>query len=325
MKQVVCAFALLVSAGSSRAFAWGCDGHQAVVILAERLLSPGAVAAMRTVLAASPIDPAIKPFCPPVVGDPIADAATWADDNRALDPATGAWHFIDFPLVLGASPGDYRKFCRNGNCVVEAIVAQFKTLTTTTDRRLKGNALRYLIHFLGDLHQPLHTATNGDRGGNCLPITHYDQSPREDERHNFRPNLHSVWDEGTIRRLMTTRGLPNSRALADHAVASASLRASKPQAPTTVLVASWALGVNTLARTVAYGMLPVRVPLEPAETFSLARCDDNNHASRRMAALAERIDASYERASLPVILSELRLAAERLAAVLTAAFPPENR
>ena len=189
------------------------------------------------------------------------------------------------------------------------------------DLALKGNALRYLIHFIGDLHQPLHTTTNGDRGGNCLPITHYDQAPREDELHNFRPNLHGVWDDGTIRRLMMTRGLVNSRALADYAVANGAQRAVNAQAPTTALVVSWARSVNALARRVTYGKLPVMVPMEPAETFSLSSCDDNNHASRRMAALAEKIDASYERASVPIILSELRLAAERLAAVLKAAFP----
>jgi hypothetical protein len=321
MRQAICAVILLVTAGSSRALAWGCDAHQAVAILAERLLDASTVMTMRAVLAASPIDPAIRPFCPSVAGDPIADAATWADDDRAIHPSTAGWHFIDFPLVLGANVGDYKKFCPNGNCVVDAIVTQYRILKTIADPRVKGNALRYLIHFIGDLHQPLHTTTNGDRGGNCLPITYYDQVPREDGFHNFRPNLHGVWDDGTIRRLMVTRGLADSRALADFVAGNGALRAVKAEAPTTALVASWARGANAIARTITYGKLPASVPLEPAETFSLARCDDNNHAGHRMAALAERIDATYEQASVPVIMSELRLAAERLAAVLKAAFP----
>lgn len=112
MRQVLCVVILLATAGSSRALAWGCDAHQAVAILAERLLDPSTILTMRAVLAASPIDPAIKPFCPSVAGDPIADAATWADDNRAIHPSTAGWHFIDFPLVLGASVGDYRKYVR---------------------------------------------------------------------------------------------------------------------------------------------------------------------------------------------------------------------
>jgi hypothetical protein len=308
--------------GSSTAFAWGCDGHQAVAILAQRLLSPATISAIRSTLAASPVDPAIKPFCPQAAGDPIAEASTWADDNRSIDPSTAGWHFIDFPLVLGPDVDSYRKYCPRGNCVIDAIVTQYRILTTTSDQTLKANALRYLIHFIGDLHQPLHTTTNGDRGGNCLPIAHYDQAPREDEFHNFRPNLHSVWDEGTIRRVMIERGLASSRALADEIAHGGALRAVRAQAPTASGVVSWAREANALARTVVYAKLPVRVPMEPPGTFSLASCDDNNHVSRRMASLEEKIDARYERDSVPAIFGQLRLAAERLAAVLVAAFPP---
>jgi hypothetical protein len=321
LAATVFAVALSTRPGSSTALAWGCDGHQAVAILAQRLLSPATISAMRTTLAASPIDPAIKPFCPQSAGDPVAGASTWADDYRSIDRSTAGWHFIDFPLVLGPTVGSYRIYCPRGSCVVDAIVTQYRLLTTTSDRRLKGNALRYLIHFVGDLHQPLHTTTNGDRGGNCVPITHYDQAPREDEFHNFRPNLHSVWDEGTIRHLMLERRLATSRALADEITRAGALRAVQAQAPTAAVAVSWAREANALARTVAYGKLPIRVPMEPVGTFSLASCNDNNHVSRRMAVLGEKIDARYERDSVPVIFGQLRLAAERLAAVLLAAFP----
>ena len=325
MKYILAALVLMISANASDAFAWGCDGHRAIAILSERLLGPTVLAKMRTVLAASPIDPAIKPYCAAVPGDPIAEASTWADDNRTLDPSTAGWHFIDFPRVLGANERDYRPYCRNGDCVVDAIASQYRILTTTTDSTLQANALRYIIHFVGDLHQPLHTTTNGDRGGNCLPVTYYDQVPREDELHNFRPNLHSVWDDSIIRRLMITRGLRDARALADYAVRDRALRSLKAQAPTTAAVSSWAREVNVLARTVTYGRLSVPVPMEPGNAFTIANCDDHNHVGRRMAALNEKIDAAYESASVPVILSELRLAAERLAAVLKAAFADPGR
>jgi hypothetical protein len=296
-----------------------------VAILAERLLSPATLAAMRAVLAASPIDPAIKPFCPPVVDDPIATAATWADDERTLDPSTAGWHFIDFPLVLGAEVGDYRRYCPHGNCIVEAIVMQFRTLTTTQNPIVKGNALRYLIHFIGDLHQPLHTTTNGDRGGNCFPVTYYAQPPKPDQFRNVRPNLHAVWDERTIDRIMAIRGLRSVAELADFIASDRALHQLQPRAPTRGLVVSWAKGANLLARTVTYGRLPVPVPLEPAETYSLADCDHNHHVKSRMAALDERIDAAYEKASGPVILSQLRLAGERLAATVNAAFSDIER
>ena len=314
--------ALSLFVGTPEAIAWGCDGHQAVAMLAERLLSPAAIAAIKAVLAASPIDPAIKPYCPQLPLDPIADAATWADDNRVLDPATGGWHFIDFPLSVGSRTSDYRKYCPMGNCVVDAIVSQYHTLMTTTDATLKGNALRYVIHFVGDIHQPLHNISNGDRGGNCLPITYYDMAPQEDERHNWRPNLHAIWDDGTVRRLMSARGLVESRSLADYLAAQGSLPRVSAQAPSVERVASWARAGSKLARTITYARLPVAPPVEPAAAaYSLASCDDNNHVGRRMADLHEQISGAYEQASVPVITRQLRLAGERLAAVLKSAFP----
>ena len=313
---------LVMFVGTSQAFAWGCDGHQAVAMIAERLLSPAAIAAMKAVLAASPIDPAIKPYCPPLPLDPVADAATWADDNRTLDPTTGGWHFIDFPLAVGGKTSDYTKYCPMGNCVVAAIVAQYHTLMTTTNPTLKGNALRYIIHFVGDIHQPLHTISNGDRGGNCMPITYYGMAPQEDDRHNWRPNLHALWDDGSIRRFMSTKGLANSRALADYVVAQATLPHVPAHAPSLERVTSWARESDKLARTITYGKLPVAPPVEPvAASYSLATCDDNSHVGRRLADLHEQIAEGYEQASIPVIIKQLRLAGERLAAVLKAAFP----
>lgn len=321
MKSIAGALLLLLTAGASPAAAWGCDGHQAVAMLAERLLSPATVAAMKQVLASAPVDPRIRAFCDGVPGDPIAESATWADDFRSLDPATGNWHFINIPLIRGGDVGNYEQYCPNGQCVVDAIATQFEILQTSADPLLKANALRFLIHFIGDLHQPLHTSTNGDRGGNCLAITHYDQTPQEDQFHTFRPNLHSVWDDGTIRRLMTDKQLADARALADYALRSGRLRSAKAQTPTAAVVAAWVKEANAVARKSVYERLPVRVPLEPANAAVLTSCDANNHVSTRMAALHETIDARYERDSVPVILRQLRLAAERLAAVMKAAFP----
>ena len=92
-------------------------------------------------------------------------------------------------------------------------------------------------------------------------------------------------------------------------------------APTAAAVNEWARAANRLARDVAYGRLPVKTPIEPGTAITLSSCDDNNHVARRLAGLHERIDAAYEQASTPVIVSQLRLAGERLAAVLKAAFP----
>src|SRR5260221_13398272 len=267
-RTIVLAAGLVLFAGEPRAFAWGCEGHQAVALIAERLLNPPTLKAIEAVLAASPVDPALKPFCPPVPADPIADVSTWADDYRTAVPATAGWHFINFPLAIGPNTASYRKYCPMGNCAIDAIVAQYRILTTTADARMRAEALRFLVHFVGDLHQPLHTATNGDRGGNCLPVTYFGEPPVEDDRQNFRPNLHGVWDDSTIRRLMSTRGLAGSRALADYIAGTSPLPFVAAQTPTAARVTSWARDADVLARTVAYGRLPVTPPIEPAGALS---------------------------------------------------------
>ena len=124
-------------------------------MIAERLLTRPTLSALEAILAASPVDPALKPFCRPVPGDPIADASTWADDYRSVDTSTFGWHFINIPLAVGNRVPDYRKYCPAGNCVIAAIVSHCGCWKSSSDPKLKANALRFIIHFVGDLHQPL--------------------------------------------------------------------------------------------------------------------------------------------------------------------------
>ncbi len=321
-RTIALSVGLLISAGSTNAFAWGCDGHRAIVFVAEQLLSTATINAVKTVLTASPVDAALKRFCDPVPSDIIADVASWADDERDVNPVTGAWHFINVPRSVGAAPSAYGKYCLNGDCIIDAIVAQFKTLKkTSVDPTRKADALRFIIHLVGDVHQPLHAITNGDRGANCLPVTYFSQAPQEDDKGNFAPNLHRVWDADLIRTLMAAQHLADARALAAYIVQHGSTTSVVAQAPTTSRVKSWARASNALARTVAYGRLPVNPPLEPAAAITLTSCDDNNHVGRRMAKLHERLADGYAQASTPVIVRQLRLAGERLAAALEAAFP----
>src|SRR3954469_7291085 len=104
------------------AAAWGCEAHQAIAIAAARLLPPATLARVNAVLGAAPIDPALRRFCDPPSPVPLGDAAPWADDVRAIEPATGDWHFINFPRAAAGDGADYRAFCQRGDCVVDAIV-----------------------------------------------------------------------------------------------------------------------------------------------------------------------------------------------------------
>jgi hypothetical protein len=178
-RTIALSVGLLVSAWPTDAFAWGCDGHRAIAMVAERLLATPPLDRARAVLAASPSDPNLKRLCDPVPSDPVADVASWADDYRDANPATFGWHFINFPRSIGAATSAYAPYCPHGDCIIDAIVAEFQTLKSSTDPRLKADALRFIIHFLGDIHQPLHAITNGDRGANCLPVTYFSQAPQE--------------------------------------------------------------------------------------------------------------------------------------------------
>jgi len=317
------AIALTLTLGCAHAEAWGCDGHRAVVFIAERLLPPATIASVTTTLAAAPIDPGLRRFCDAVPDDPIADSATWADDVRDAEPATFGWHFINVPRGATLTASNEHAYCHGGNCVVEAIAAQFRALTTaSSNAATKGRALRFLLHLVGDLHQPLHATTNGDRGGNCVPVTYYDRAPEQTPAGDFSPNLHGVWDASTIRTAMTARGLADARALASDIVAHRPLPASAaPKNPTKAVVTAWAQSSHSIGANLAYRRLPTPIAPEPLSAASLASCAANHDVVHRMLAKHEVIDARYEQASVPAIFSQLRVAGIRLAAVIKAAFP----
>ena len=117
-------------------------------------------------------------------------ASTWADEIRPQRPETAPWHFVDIPV--GSAGYNPRRDCPRGDCVVAQIEREQRMVA---DRTLlpavRAEALRYLIHFIGDIHQPLHAADNGDRGGNEMRAV-------LDGR---RTNMHAVWDVDVVRAL----------------------------------------------------------------------------------------------------------------------------
>ena len=124
----------------------------------------------------------------------MADSATWADDVRG-ERKNGPWHYIDIPR--GSKRGPVEGFCGAAGCVTKAIREQLAILKDTkADAAKRAEALRYIIHFVGDLHQPLHTTTNADQGGNCVPMKYFRRNAHE-HNHSFSPNLHAFG----IRRL----------------------------------------------------------------------------------------------------------------------------
>jgi hypothetical protein len=187
--------------------AWGCEGHQAVGIIATKHLeakNPAALAKALDILTKSPAKPGVSSICNNAGLPMLAAVANWADDVRGERPATAPFHFIDVPLSIGP-PIKIAEFCDDG-CVVNAIERFSKVLGNPSAKaEQKADALRFLVHFAGDSHQPLHTSMNNDRGGNCVPVTFLKEkptisaAPNDPDRLSISPNIHSVWDGKIIR------------------------------------------------------------------------------------------------------------------------------
>jgi hypothetical protein len=181
---------------SSDALAWGDLGHEVTALIAYRHLTVQARAALDALLA-SDDDPLTKPD--------FASRATWADKYRTAHRETAAWHFIDIEIdqpdmttaCFGFPPLAAGQLASRGpeqDCIVnkiEEFFAELQNPSTPPAERLL--ALKFLIHFIGDLHQPLHTADHADRGGNCVAL-----SPSPD---GVDKNLHAYWDVGAVAAL----------------------------------------------------------------------------------------------------------------------------
>ncbi|MGA9883544.1 MAG: S1/P1 nuclease [Candidatus Acidiferrales bacterium] len=302
----------LACAACPSARAWGCQGHQTIAFLAEAHLDPRARAAALKILAASPIDPSLPRYCRPRSTDPFADASTWADDVRSLRPDTARWHFIDIPR--DAHRGNLAKFCPPATgCVISALEAQIRVLQNPrASAAARADALRFVIHFVGDIHQPLHDATNNDLGGNCLPVKFFGERPRETsvERESFSPNLHWVWDVGIIDRY--NHGESSQQLARDLDQQFRSQMLIWESQPTDF--AAWAWEAHALADSVAYDDLPRAIPVEAPVPVS--SCADDNHIGERMLRYHESLGAAYESAAAPIVQLQLAKAGARLAAVL---------
>jgi nuclease S1 len=133
-------------------WSWGRLGHRASSMLAESRLTSGVREAIRQLLGP---------------GEDIADISTWADGQCEI-PKAASWHYVNVPITESRYDA---KFCQKNGCVVSKI-EDFKRvlMNPNSSRKDKREALKFLVHFVQDLHQPLHIGDNGDRGGNNLQV-----------------------------------------------------------------------------------------------------------------------------------------------------------
>lgn len=168
---------LLASFGTkiAPAAAWGAEGHQTVGYVAERFLTAAALAEVRGLLA-----PAGLP-----------QVASWADQIRPIRRETGHWHFVDIDIRSAGYAAAVD--CKQGDCAIAAID---RFAARMADRGLplaqRQEALKFVVHFVGDLHQPLHACDDADRGGNLVKVR---------LAQSEAANLHAVWDSATVAAL----------------------------------------------------------------------------------------------------------------------------
>jgi hypothetical protein len=311
-------FALAVGcAACPSALAWGCQGHQAIAFIAEAHMNPRARAAALKILRASPIDPSLPRWCQPPATDPIVDASSWPDDIRTQRPNTAPWHFIDIPR--GAHRGNLASYCPAATgCVVSALQAELLVLKSPrASAQGRADALRFVIHFVGDIHQPLHDTTNNDMGGNCVPVEFFGELPKETNagRESFSPNLHAIWDVGIIDHFDHGESPQQlARGLEREFHAQIAVWEKEP-----VNFAAWAWEGHALADSVAYRKLPHPIPVD--EPVPVSSCADDHHVGERMLGYHENLGTAYESAVAPVVELQLAKAGARLAAVLNSIWP----
>lgn len=171
---------LMLAGAAAKAYAWGRDGHRIVGELAQAKLNARASAAVAELLQGEP-DPT------------LAGVSIWADEVRDSVPEyrwTVPLHWVNF------TPGDCHydgdRLCSEGLCVVAAIQRFSQELVDPElPRERRRDALKFIVHFVGDVHQPLHAGFAADRGGNDFQISI--------RREGW--NLHSVWDSLLIESL----------------------------------------------------------------------------------------------------------------------------
>jgi hypothetical protein len=240
MAMMRTALALALLAIPSPVLAWGAEGHEIVAGIARHALSPTARTQVAQLLGSDAM---------------LIHESNWADEIREQRPETRRWHFVDIPLE---APGyDAQRDCAGADCVVAQIARDTRMLA---DRRaplaLRTEALRYLIHFVADVHQPLHAEDDDDHGGNGVRVMVRGE----------RTNLHHVWDVNVVEAL----GF-DADTIADgigRGVSSAQRKAWQAGTPMT-----WANESHAVARYQIYNVVGGRHAVRLPPGYSQAQTD----------------------------------------------------
>lgn len=272
-------------------FAWWETGHETIARIAAAHLTPAARARIAHLLDV--------PDTPEAVADAMAQASIWADQTKR-ETRTGEWHYID--LAVQDARSDFSIRCKDDNCAparIRLFAAQLGSKNAEY-RWSDRDALRYVVHFVGDIHQPLHAIADADQGGNCEHL-----NPQVGQA----KNLHALWDGELINELN----------LSDKALASdleGQIERLDPEERSELSsgsVEDWTWESHELAITDVYKQL--RIPTEAVE-FP-ASCAD---APLAIGELQLDISTAYVSNMRPVVEEQLIKGGLRLAKLLNETF-----
>jgi len=199
-------------------------GHQIVAEIAEQFLEPRAAAELHRLLA---LEDAAD----------LAAIANWAEEVRLKRRDTERWHYVGIPLASTAY--DAARDCRGGTCVVaklEQFAAVLRDRAAPPRDRLE--ALKFVVHLVGDIHQPLQAADNGDRRGNAFIVIC-------DGR---RTNLNQLWSDELLGEADDAPRLARDLA---HSVTARELREWQQGS-----AADWANESHAIAKGFVYRYVP---------------------------------------------------------------------
>ncbi len=272
------------------ALGWWETGHQTVARIAAAHLTPAARTRVARILDV--------PDTLEAVADALAKASTWPDETKN-ETKTGEWHYID--LTLQDHKSDIPLRCKDDNCA-PARIALFAAQLANRPADAKWSeldALRYLVHFVGDIHQPMHDISDADLGGNC---------ERLDPPVDTARNLHALWDGGVIKAMdvddkALAKSLEQQIEGFDSAQQTEMVRGTQDD---------WAWESHELAVQNIYFKL--HIPVEPA--IFPANCGE---APAAITEFKPQIDALYVDSMKPVIREQLIKGGLRLAKMLNQA------
>lgn len=176
MKPVLPAVAVLLSLALP-ACPWWDAGHRMIASIAEQALTPAEREKLKALLPA---------------GETLSSLASRADEIRQHRQETKAWHYIDLPVREEVTLENIDSFrAKDGADLLSQIEREIAALKDTgLSLEARQENLMFLVHFMGDLHIPVHCADDHDKGGNMKEVRFF----RPGSSRGQKTNLHALWD-----------------------------------------------------------------------------------------------------------------------------------